>query len=384
MVNDSSLAGGASNFAFDVESQSGVMQLLASIRASEISSEQKNELRDLVFLYTNGGRDQSVRISLEQKIASYGVTPIAPVVLSAEAEQTTVPEVVVPAHPFGTSRPAPTITTAAKPAAPAPTPAAPEPVSVSQPTPIPEPKTTLEVKPAPTPTPAPEPTPTPETKPAEPASKPAPEATPEVKPTPAPAPAAEPEPTPAPAPATPPPAAYDPNASLQRIREIKSLVNEKVGNPVNLVDINNEVGREYMSALLDAMKKLNSGTSVTSAMSRLEAAYQSVEKTLEDHEKNPPAPEAAPEVKPTPAPAPVTEPPAPTPSPVPTPQAAPVPMPEPPPAPPKPAPISTPPPQPAPAPSPEPVLVRPITPPPVAPQPQPRCSTLYMMRWRAW
>lgn len=71
---------------------------------------------------------------------------------------------------------------------------------------------------------------------------------------------------------------------MQRIREIKSLVNERVGNPVNLVDINNEVGREYMAALLDAMKKINSGTSATSAMTRLEAAYQQVEQTLDAHD----------------------------------------------------------------------------------------------------
>ena len=73
---------------------------------------------------------------------------------------------------------------------------------------------------------------------------------------------------------------------LQRIREIKSLVNDKVGNPVNLVDINNEVGREYMGALLDAMKKLNSGTSMISAMKRLENAYQMVEKTISEHKEH--------------------------------------------------------------------------------------------------
>ena len=72
--------------------------------------------------------------------------------------------------------------------------------------------------------------------------------------------------------------------ALQRIREIKALVNERVGNPVNLVNINNAVGREYMSALLEAMKKVNNGSSTTSAMARLEAAYVSVEKTLEAHD----------------------------------------------------------------------------------------------------
>jgi hypothetical protein len=79
--------------------------------------------------------------------------------------------------------------------------------------------------------------------------------------------------------------AYDAEAAAQRIREIKAIVNEKVGNPVNLVDINNEVGREYMAALLDAMKKIGSGTSVVSAMKRLEAAFVMVQETLRVREQ---------------------------------------------------------------------------------------------------
>ena len=69
---------------------------------------------------------------------------------------------------------------------------------------------------------------------------------------------------------------------LNRIKEIKRLVNQKVGNPVNLIDTNNEVGREYMNALLDAMKKVHAGVPGDSvaAMQRLEAAYAEVEKTL--------------------------------------------------------------------------------------------------------
>ena len=40
-----------------------------------------------------------------------------------------------------------------------------------------------------------------------------------------------------------------------RISEIKRLVNSKVGNPINLISSANNIGREYMNALLDAMKK---------------------------------------------------------------------------------------------------------------------------------
>jgi hypothetical protein len=64
----------------------------------------------------------------------------------------------------------------------------------------------------------------------------------------------------------------------ERIKEIKRLVNEKVGNPVNLIDTHNELGREYMSALLDAMKKSNgaSADEVNTAMARLEKAFAEV------------------------------------------------------------------------------------------------------------
>jgi hypothetical protein len=69
-----------------------------------------------------------------------------------------------------------------------------------------------------------------------------------------------------------------PDASA-RIQEIKRAVNEKVGNPVNLISQHNTVGREYMNALLDAMKKMNGGASGGSAeaMVRLERAFQAVQ-----------------------------------------------------------------------------------------------------------
>lgn len=89
------------------------------------------------------------------------------------------------------------------------------------------------------------------------------------------------------------------NEHLDRIREIKSLVNTAVGNPINLIDSDNEVGREYMNALLDAMKKVSGETndpSVVEAMSRLESAYTAVQKVID--EKNI-KPEPKPETKDT-------------------------------------------------------------------------------------
>ncbi len=76
-------------------------------------------------------------------------------------------------------------------------------------------------------------------------------------------------------------AGSDPSA---RIAEIKRDINARVGNPVNLIDAHNEVGREYMNALLDAMKKMAVGTGqqeIDRAMARLERAYTAVVSALE-------------------------------------------------------------------------------------------------------
>lgn len=80
----------------------------------------------------------------------------------------------------------------------------------------------------------------------------------------------------APEPAAPVQMMGDPT---ERIKEIKRLVNEKVGNPVNLIETHNELGREYMAALLDAMKKANGGASggIGAAMERLEKAFKQVQ-----------------------------------------------------------------------------------------------------------
>lgn len=89
--------GSSLNNSFDFNSQAGVMSLLASIRASTLSPAEKNELRDLVFLYTNGGGDVSVRIALEQKLVAHKIT-------QGPAKQASAP---APVLPFGSSRPAP-------------------------------------------------------------------------------------------------------------------------------------------------------------------------------------------------------------------------------------------------------------------------------------
>jgi outer membrane biosynthesis protein TonB len=277
----------SSNTVFDFKSQAGVMALLSAVRASELSTADKNELRDLIFLYTNGGGDASVRITLEQKLVAHNIKP-------ASGKPATAPVAAPkPAFPFGTSRPAPVFVPPVAPvvATPASVPQS-APVTVSAPAPV--------VEPVAIPTPVPEPV-----------TAPVPEPLPVVK-------EVVPEvavPTPvAPTPATQAPNAA-PNNYIERIREIKTAVNSKVGNPVNLVDINNEVGREYMNALLEAMKSLSGGVAggAEVAMQRLETAYLAVEVAISNHAasdakavENTPTP--APVVEPTPAPVPVPEP----------------------------------------------------------------------------
>jgi hypothetical protein len=265
--------GSSLNNIFDFNSQAGVMSLLSAIRASGLNPAEKNELRDLVFLYTNGGGDASVRIALEQKLIAHNIKP-APT-KSAPAES--APAVILP---FGSSRPSPVFK--------APTPTvvvAPEPTPVAvvsavstpvKPVPAPvvvTPPVAEVVAPAQVATPTPTPTPTP----APVASTPVAPVAPVVAPTPAPA-----------APVAQAPTIQPSVNFLDRIREIKIDVNSKVGNPVNLVDINNEVGREYMNALLEAMKRLSGGGAgqIEAAMVRLEAAYKAVEVAVAEHNEN--------------------------------------------------------------------------------------------------
>jgi hypothetical protein len=86
-----------------------------------------------------------------------------------------------------------------------------------------------------------------------------------------------------PAPVTPAPA--DPvSAAKVRVAEIKQAVNSQVGNPVNLMSPDNNIGRDYMNALLVAIKATNGAPAgeLERAMQDLESAYQAVEQYLAD------------------------------------------------------------------------------------------------------
>jgi hypothetical protein len=262
---------------FDLNSQAGVMSLLVSIRNSQLSPAEKNELRDLVFLYTNGGGDASVKISLLKKLETANIQPVAPKTSAVKEE---APAVV---RPFGSSRPAPVFKV-----------------------PVVETKSELVASNPVTVAASKEPV----NAPAQPiaavvkeVSAPAPEVPAQSAPV-----MAQVAPVPEPAAPTAPQsmAAMDDNSAyLNRIREIKASVNSQVGNPVNLVDIDNTVGREYMNALLDAMKKLSGGASsqMEESMARLEASFAAVNKAISNHKASGEVP-AKTEAKPS---APVTD-----------------------------------------------------------------------------
>ncbi len=303
---------------FDLHSQIGVAQLLVAVRVSALTSEEKNELRDLVFQFSNSDDDAALRSLLERKIAEYTLEPPLP---PASPEPEPIPAPPVRVLRFGSVRPRPAFATPQ----PAVTVSEPEhssntgTVSVAteeQGAATPEltsdekridvsaavvPETNVDDEPVSIFTPH---IPNDQVTPV---AQPSPDDLPEIV-------QSEPDITPltqtAPPEASVPvqveePVAGDPveitrvaqsesqstvsptlgspdltEKNLNRIREIKALVNEKVGNPVNLVDIDNAVGREYMSALLDAMKKINGGSAGVAAMDRLEAAYQAVTEVI--------------------------------------------------------------------------------------------------------
>lgn len=64
----------------------------------------------------------------------------------------------------------------------------------------------------------------------------------------------------------------------KRIADIKRTVNAEIGNPVMLIDAGNPVGREYMTALLNAMKATSGGApgTLVSSMEILEQAFEKI------------------------------------------------------------------------------------------------------------
>jgi hypothetical protein len=333
MVQDvrSSAAGAV---AFDLLSQAGVMQALAYVRGSTATTAEKRELRDLIFSYTNTGGDPAVRTLIENRLRT--LTPAVDVVVTPAdlpPTSTSVPVLVVTstltpsavavakAPQLGSTRPAPVFAPVPVPAmsaAPVHVPGNHAQSSTAMATTVPSaPAQVIHVAEQPLTTASPF---TPHNIPIVemvapqiesatvlptvpvvarvpvvsssvlPTDVPTPQREAMVAPT-APAPVAAPisvpvhETVPPSAPAVSMPAAdvaaEADTASLDayraRITAIKQMVNTRVGNPVNLVDLDGTLGRSYMSALLEAMKAVSGGSgSASEAMSKLEATVAQV------------------------------------------------------------------------------------------------------------
>jgi hypothetical protein len=258
----------ASGVVFDLLSPEGIMQALSFLRRSTASSEEKRALRDLIFLYTNSGGDEALRTLILNRLS-----PLSVPLSEAESVTATSPASVVtpvdsprplkPMAGFGGGRGTPQF----------------KPLPVPTVTPMPE----SAVMPVPA-------------APVEPVVTHLP-VTPVVNEVPAISHASVPEAVvneklASVAPVAENTVAYEPlyreDASLDdyrnRISEIKRTINARVGNPVNLVDIDNNLGREYMTTLLEAMKAVSGGGGdVVGVMKRLETTVAAVIAMLDAH-----------------------------------------------------------------------------------------------------
>ena len=279
--------------AFNLTEQSGVLAALLAVRTSDLSAAEKNDLRDQIFTYTKSGGDERLREQVEQKLASL---PLSEQFLEQqEAKQKTESRAG-----FAGARRTPSFavkkTTTASTAATKDTPepatpsaseqatAAPDQTQATPPAAAPA-TSSAQAPPAAPPTPAP----------AEPAAaapaagsnqpqsqSPEPQESAPVAATPdQPAPTTAAPVTAEPAPASAPSAGSG-EPTIERIREIKRYINNAVGNPVNLVDIDSQVGRAYMSALLAAMQSVNAetGRAGDAEMQQLESIFAQVKELL--------------------------------------------------------------------------------------------------------
>lgn len=281
----SGVTGVASSASTDIfASEAAIIKALSVVRQAAISPEAKNKLRDMFLRYV-GESDKAERADLKKTITaeldkypqlsilnSGGNTGGSTTGNSEDKSKT------VETSRLGHTRPEPTFSSSA--AAPpksteTPTkaPTAPEVVAetaaeqtVPEAASIPKPETPPEPAAQPsveTTTSEPAPATTPQ--PATPAAGPPPA---EPKPQ-----ATTPEPTPAPAPVG------NTSNTRARIDEIKHSINGRVGNPVNLINANEKIGREYMSSLLEAMKTTSKGGG-PEALERLETAYQAADQLI--------------------------------------------------------------------------------------------------------
>jgi hypothetical protein len=331
VLNSRSSKGG--DTAFDFSSSASVMLILKALRThAEVTTAVRNEIRDLIFSYTNGKGDDAVRQTIEGRLLAVGITPEGISTQKSEAKAPVAPIKEAPKAGFSGGRVAPSFvpTSVLTGTAPVPTPASPEPKPVVAQEVAPAEPVATEVSPTSS---------IPKIVPTIPTMSATSAGTHDVvkkSVTNDQVPFAQ---TPSSLSKTPTEvsksASFDTTEMLERIRVIKADVNARVGNPVNLVSINNTIGREYMSSLLEAMKQLGSGNAptITTAMKRLEISYEQALSVIEMAQAPTPTPtptpnnpvvqaetqaQSAPVIPPVPSAQP-TPPTPPTPSAVPTP-----------------------------------------------------------------
>lgn len=299
-----STGGSSSPTMFDFHSERGVLAILQAVKKAALPKVEERLLRDLIFSYSHSRGDAALRAQLEEQLRHCGVMPLTlPAVNDHKGADAIVGRRAVPVFKVGVSASAVPVTAPVVPITPprnpshatAPVVSASPAVQVPPPTPV---------GPPPTPTPTRVSPVIPVPPPVSPASLPPVETVPVQSMVPPDLSAFAPTVSPAPAPA---PAASAPSGvvtattgtALERITTIKADINKRIGNPVTLVDVDNTIGRAYMSALLEAMKAVSANTGVVESMNRLETAYAAA-CTLLDHVGASTAPMTMPEVPPVP------------------------------------------------------------------------------------
>lgn len=276
---------------FDLSSQDGVLQALYAVRTSDLTATERNELRDKLFTLSRSG-DERLREQLQSRLAELPLSEeFTAVVASKSADSATSNQTG-----FARGRRTPQFSVRNKPSASEPVRSDEKPTTSDlksdakpdqKPAPTPQTNdTATQVAPNSSVTKQPAATNVASVTPDQTATGAAEEAEMTEESTPAPA-------TSTPAPANPSVPSEQPvnthstpteaaPPTLERIREIKHYVNERIGNPVNLVDLDNEIGRAYMSALLAAMQSVNNETGVagTAQMQELERVFAQVETLL--------------------------------------------------------------------------------------------------------
>ncbi len=273
---------------FALDSQSGVAGVLRAIRKSEADSRTKNDLRNLVLQYTSSGGDQGLRTALEASLQAAGISEAT----TPQTDQLANKKTTTSTFGFAGARPQPVISfSQAKAAA--------EPVVKAKPEPTLE-KETVSIKPASeqevparavTTTDDGQDTPTSTVVPVREASE-AVISDEAISPASSAAVGKQEEVAqsaatimssgstePSPRPVSPD---FNFDNYLNRIKEIKNEINLQYGSPVGIVNIDADLGHEYMAALLNAMKELSIESSGSvQAMDRLETIFAKV-KALSD------------------------------------------------------------------------------------------------------